>query len=92
MFESENSGDDAPIVVTQRTPVCSEKIGNHEGEALSLRFWSYILARAAPIYLALVVLVKGRFVVGDEDISKLRFAAAVPQRYRSSAAAVPVVL
>jgi hypothetical protein len=66
-FESEKSSDDTPVAIMQRAPFRGEEVRNHEGEALSLQLWSHILAQAGPIDFALILLVKCRFIMGDED-------------------------
>ncbi len=68
----ERASNDTPVVVMQRAPICSQKVQNHQGEALSLQFWN-IFARTPPIYLALVVLVKRRFIMGDENKMKVAY-------------------
>ena len=64
--EKKNS-DNAPVVVTQRSPICSEEVGDHQCEALSLGSWGCILPRASPINFSLVILVKSQFVMSDKD-------------------------
>jgi hypothetical protein len=72
-FESEKRSENTPVIVMQRAPICSEEVGNHKREALSLRSWLHILAWAAPIGLALVVLVKCGFIMRDEDKAKAAY-------------------
>jgi hypothetical protein len=70
-FESKKKSENTPVIVTQRAPICSEEVRNHKHEALSLQSWLHILAQAAPIGLALVVLVKCGFIMCDEDKAKV---------------------
>jgi hypothetical protein len=70
-FESEKSSDNAPVVIMQRAPFRGEEVRNHESEALSLWLQSHILAWAGPIDFVLIVLVKCRFIMGDEDKARV---------------------
>ena len=65
--KEKKKSDNAPVVVTQRSPICSEEVGDHQCEALSLWSWGHILPRASPINFSLVVLVKSQFIVSDKD-------------------------
>ena len=65
--EGKKKSDNAPVVVMQRSPICSEEVRDHQYEALSLWSWGHILPRAGPINFSLVILVKSQFIVSDKD-------------------------
>jgi hypothetical protein len=64
---SEGIGVDAPVVIMQRTPLCSQKVRYYEGLSLTLGLWSPILVSTPPVELSLIILEESRLIMSNED-------------------------